>query len=628
MLSNLLQISRVPDKLWIGEVPVGEHSNLRASLGRNDVFTSRGNTVYVLGGADNRAGFIEHNFSDIAVDERLDVIKSIMRRLLLAQGFRPYQGGSFYCPQDAALRNGLTVRHTGGAYLNPAFKSVVNYREGAWELAVLPRTVITRDGQLYDSDFSRANSTLTSDDNKYSAQKASFERLMLTLQDKLYRDFGRQGVFEVKVNDRVDLGVEFIQDASFAFHRDNDLTASYPLAGLKRHHPFSYNMGDAPESIRVAYIGTGLSVNEILDNLNTGVGAFMGFQEVYKSALTMGSTRVESLSRDELASCSSLLAVKTLYLQKLQRLQEKDQFDILIVELPDQLSHLFRSAEGNLRHHLKIEFLKRGIPTQFINPTKFLANSDANKYYDLGLGLYVGAGYIPWKIQSSEEGECFVGVSFGVAKSGTILVGIAEVFDAFGESIAMRSTEQRFEPRGKGYHLSGEGTAEMIGKLLEDYKEFQGNYPSSLTVHKTSFFDQEEIDGLESLRSRVSSLATVHIQDHPAIRLYDGHQEPLRGSFIRLERDQALIYTDGYLNSARRYIGMFGPVPLQLNIGGDMRSTDHAARQIMRLSMLNWNSTRSYERLPVTLSHSRKVVDLLREGLEPSGIVRDFRYYI
>ncbi len=631
MLSNIFPLTEAPRKIWKLSLPQEKHSAFKQCVETTEVFVASGETIYFLGDGHRLAqkGYsMEHiDMSSLKEGAKRYVLKAIITSLFTEKGFRPYREGGVYAPSSSSSINGYNVRRLAGIFINDAIEFEIQSQEGLW-LCVLPRIVVTADGELFESEFNRRNSPAAAMENKYANQKQSFMKLMKLLGGNMIREFKDCGTFSVDTSSPKDMETTFLEDSKLAFHRSNDLTAGYPLAGLSRLHPYSYNMGEAPDEIRVAYIGTSKSLMSVLKPLNAGERSFPGFKDVYMSSLVMGPERIAELSVDELRSCEDIVSIKALYMRKLQRLQERTEFDVAIVELPHELEPHFRTDKANLRHALKIEFLKQNILTQFINPDKFLSNTDSNKYYDLGLGVYVSAGNVPWKVQSPEVGECFVGISFGLSRSNQILVGLAEVFDAFGESLSLRSTSERFDRKGKGYHLSKSGLQDLVIRLLDDYREDQGGYPKKLIIHKTSHFDDAELGAMDKISQLIDSYSLVHVIEHPMVRLFNQTTEPPRGTMVKMSDRQALLYTDGYLNSAKRFVGIFAPAPLILRVQHSDQSIEQLANQVLRLTLLNWNSTRTYERAPVTLSHSKKVVNLLREGLEPDGIVRDFRYYI
>jgi hypothetical protein len=43
---------------------------------------------------------------------------------------------------------------------------------------------------------------------------------------------------------------------------------------------------------------------------------------------------------------------------------------------------------------------------------------------------------------------------------------------------------------------------------------------------------------------------------------------------------------------------------------------------------MNWNTTVLMKKVPITIEYARKVNDILKSGIEPEGILKDFRYYI
>ena len=222
--------------------------------------------------------------------------------------------------------------------------------------------------------------------------------------------------------------------------------------------------------------------------------------------------------------------------------------------------------------------------------------------------------------------------------AGPRLVGIAEIFDEYGQSIAMTTLALREEEKDiifhdKDYHLSLEQFSKVMISLLDDYKiKMDGNYPEHIIIHKTSFFNDVEKGAVSEFSVHPIEFTLVYICSGWAnlwTLITDDKKEPQRGCYWRMSDDKALIYTSGILQKLTTYTAPGIPVPMVLIKQSDSSiSIDEICKQVMLLTKLNWNSTNSYEREPVTISHARKIVDLLRAGLDPFDIPKDIRYFI
>ena len=136
------------------------------------------------------------------------------------------------------------------------------------------------------------------------------------------------------------------------------------------------------------------------------------------------------------------------------------------------------------------------------------------------------------------------------------LIGIAEIFDEYGQSIAMTTLAVREEDRDvrffdKDYHLSQEQFSKVMITLLEDYKiKMGGNYPEHIIIHKTSAFDDAEKAAVDKFADHPIEFTLVHICSGFAnlwSLITDDKKEPRRGCYWRMSEDKSLIYTSDIL---------------------------------------------------------------------------------
>jgi hypothetical protein len=76
----------------------------------------------------------------------------------------------------------------------------------------------------------------------------------------------------------------------------------------------------------------------------------------------------------------------------------RDQFDVVLVHLPESWSHGFRAPGFDAHDALKAIGAQHGIPTQVINDRAFSFNYKASLAWRLSIALHVKAGGIPWKL--------------------------------------------------------------------------------------------------------------------------------------------------------------------------------------------------------------------------------------
>ena len=121
-------------------------------------------------------------------------------------------------------------------------------------------------------------------------------------------------------------------------------------------------------------------------------------------------------------------------------------------------------------------------------------------------------------------------------------------------------------------------------------------------LHKTSKFDQNELDGFyKAIDERDIDYADFVWVQKSMTRLYRlGVYPPLRGTLLRFDKDQALLYTRGSVEFFRTYPGMYVPRPLQLRCQALGQPLQHVAEEMLALTKMNWNNTQFDNGLPIT----------------------------
>jgi hypothetical protein len=100
---------------------------------------------------------------------------------------------------------------------------------------------------------------------------------------------------------------------------------------------------------------------------------------------------------------------------------------------------------------------------------------------------------------------------------------------------------------------------------------------------------------------------------------------PLRGTAMRLDDAQTILYTRGSVDFFRTYPGLSVPNPLVLHAQRrDTPDWNLLLKETLALTKMNWNGTQFDGALPITLKAARQVGDILK--YVPDGTTPDPRY--
>jgi len=442
-----------------------------------------------------------------------------------------------------------------------------------------------------------------------------------------------------------------------SFSRERGRHSIDPKEGLKSNKPLDYNVGRRTfGEVRLGVVAFEDDLNKVLEHLRnllkthepaarTAGIAYPGFESVYgdlklRIPSDVSNDPVQAVSNEEIESTKKSKepfdALVNLYSRKLEALESRKEFGVTVVEIPAILQPFFKygSDRRDLRAALKALGVRKRMYTQLLLGESLDYSQPgfdlSDNMWNLSLGLYVKAGGIPWRLEEGNEGTCFVGTSFATKHGDRqlILIGLAEVFDEFGESVTIKVVEDAYSS-DRGLHLSVTKMRDLIQLAISGYVESKGANPERLVVHKTTFFDDMELRGAQSAIPKGTASDLVHVQFRTARRLIaSGGYPPNRGTFWETNDESGLLYTTGYVSSLGTYPGMGTPHPLQITRHSGDTPITSIAKEILGLTKMNWDSAALMNREPVTINYSRRVSDVLKEGVTPEQTLKDFRYYV
>lgn len=226
---------------------------------------------------------------------------------------------------------------------------------------------------------------------------------------------------------------------------------------------------------------------------------------------------------------------------------------------------------------------------------------------------------------------CFVGVSFHhfrTSKRHLVHSSLAQAFSSEGEGFAIRGEGVPSDrDQGRNTKLSGQ-QAELLGrKVLAEYMERTGAAPLRMVVHKTSQFDDAEIEGFNDAFRNIPVVSMVTLIPSP-FRLLRFVQYPVTiGTVCTVNAHRTYLYTTGFMPSLGTYPGPHIPEPFEIRSFGDDEPAD-AVKDIFALSRMNWNTADVRGKWPVTLSFARRVGGVLDEYGDEQPAESSLRYFM
>jgi len=441
-----------------------------------------------------------------------------------------------------------------------------------------------------------------------------------------------------------------LKEPQLQFSTGSHNLAIDPRFGLATFHPLDYNTGRRDfSSVDIGVLAKEDEIGAVFNLLNrlnnnfepkrkgSKVG-YKGFEKNYKIPINIPEIRedrVISITNSEIngiigRECAFENIIR-LYNSKIQQYVDDNRArDVLVLQMPEIFEKYFKFNYEDLRAHIKALCAKKHVYTQILTKASFRPFDMCDNMWNLSLGLYVKAGGVPWKLESGEENTCFIGIAFGIKKGEggqEILVGLAEIFDVFGESVTIKVVEDEFKSE-VGLHLSKEKASRLIKTAIAGYEFEKREKPKRVIIHKTSSFNEDEKVGIEDALGD-TAYDLVHIQLNTPLKLIpNAGFPPNRGTFWKINQEKGVLYTTGYVEEFRTYPGAATASPIEINRNKGNTSLKALAEQIYGLTKMNWNTTVLMNKVPITIEYARKVNAILKSGIEPEGILKDFRYYI
>ena len=459
----------------------------------------------------------------------------------------------------------------------------------------------------------------------------------------------------------------FIHEPELQFGQGRHLDIRF---GISNYKPLDYRDTLAPKAIPLGIIGTERNICDLrgwLDLCAQGVEAkvsnqpnlfprFPGFgaDTPFDAKLVLDSRLERQISTRKLPKSVDfkdynkfLTDLADSYIKEAQACSERGA-SVVICALPIEALNLIdpdepepqeAEAAGRIEQDfhdllkaraMQIQVMK---PIQIVLPMTYLRKRPAQKApkkagarqlqdpatraWNFHTALYYKAGGTPWRLIRDEADLtcCFVGVSFYKTLDGSIVfTSSAQVFNERGQGLIVRGSPAKIAKDDRDIHMTGDGALKLITDSLAAYRDEHKTMPARVVVHKTSGFDQEEVDGfvkgIESKNIEFYDLVNV---SKSYTRLYRvGLYPPLRGTAVEIDEDTAILYTRGSVDFFQTYPGMYVPRALEIVAEDSDRSISAIAKETLALTKMNWNNTEFDKSMPITVQAAKKVGRILK----------------
>jgi hypothetical protein len=453
-------------------------------------------------------------------------------------------------------------------------------------------------------------------------------------------------------------------------------TSSDIRDGLLHCGPVDFGGPKAKTTVRIGLVGTGKTVQAFSewmkscseglggdDPLNTnfspsfpGLASNAGFRCAFLTDPTWVTEIGESELRDVCKQTGAVIALADFFHERIKALYDLTSAkpDVVICLPPDSVRKLVKPKtfadddEGEIdeddsgvdfHDYLKALCLQSQALFQLIWPRTYSISGrgvqdPATRAWNLFSALFYKAGGIPWKLQRppGSLNTCYVGISFARREEGGYMhSSLTQVFNDKGEGTILRGGMAHKSEEDHEVHLPKDSATKLLADAIQNYaKANDQRLPDRVVVHKSSGYDQAEIDGLNEAVKQYN----VRFHDYvaltrAALRLFRiGAYPPLRGTHVILDDTNSLLYTRGSVPFYRKHPGPYVPRTLHIRYFETDRSQSEIASEILALTKLNWNKTQFDSFYPITLGGSRRIGEIYRWCANPPSNPITYAYFM
>jgi len=289
----------------------------------------------------------------------------------------------------------------------------------------------------------------------------------------------------------------------------------------------------------------------------------------------------------------------------------------------------------DLRRAVKAEAMAFGIPTQLlleetVRPRVGRRQDPATTAWNFFTAMYHKADGHPWRLADAQPGTCYVGISFFREFSENHLrTSLAQAFTHTGDGFVLRGKPFQWDrSQGPSPHLSATNARDLLNEVIEVYQRHRKVRPDRVVLHKSSRFLPEEVQGFKEALQSIPFWDLVAFGKRGTQFLRLGQYPPLRGSWVRFDDTNYLLYTQGYVPFLRTYPGMRSPQPQEILELFGTSPADNVMREVLALTKLNWNSAAFSCDEPITLAFSRRVGEILAELKPNVNPQKEYKFYM
>ncbi|HEY4675490.1 MAG TPA: hypothetical protein VIH48_05500 [Candidatus Bathyarchaeia archaeon] len=297
--------------------------------------------------------------------------------------------------------------------------------------------------------------------------------------------------------------------------------------------------------------------------------------------------------------------------------------------------------QGDYDFHniIKVMGMKHHFPTQFVLPTtldlerKLFVQDLATRAWNLSVAAYYKSKGVPWKLAELESGTCYAGISFYRECSSdgkqSMRASVAQIFLATGETLILRGDPFEWSELDARPHLNTKQAQALRDQIINAYNKTHKEPPERLVIHKSTEFLPEETKGFMEADNAIKQIDLLTLTQSPIYWYRDGSYPIVRGNVAKVSGSEFFIFTLGYIPQLQTFPKPGIPIPVRVR-AANLDSTERKmCKEILSLTRLNWNNADFCDQMPITISASDRIGDILSEArIRDVEISTEYKYYM
>jgi len=297
--------------------------------------------------------------------------------------------------------------------------------------------------------------------------------------------------------------------------------------------------------------------------------------------------------------------------------------------------------QGDYDFHniIKVIGMKHHLPTQFVLPPtldlerKLFVQDLATRAWNLSVAAYYKAKGVPWKLTELEAGTCYAGISFYRECSSegkpSMRASIAQIFLATGETLILRGDPFNWPESDVRPHLNLRQSMALRELIISAYTKTHREPPERLVIHKSSEFLPEEKKGFMNAKEKIKQTDLLTLTQSPIYFYRDGSYPIVRGNVIKVSGFEYYIFTLGYIPQLQTFPKPGIPFPIRVRPANLDSPERKMCKEILSLTRLNWNNADFCDQMPITISASNRIGDILSEArIRDIEVSTEYKYYM